>query len=114
MAEDENNGGRLVLRMPKPKPGIFAAVKKSASRLTGRRRMRVVRNVVLEVPPDLLLVKILETLSSLPPETFAALSQETAKVRARCARVVCCGALCVVRCALCVRACEYSHPMRAN
>mmetsp|Transcript_38000 Transcript_38000/g.103674 ORF Transcript_38000/g.103674 Transcript_38000/m.103674 type:complete len:1035 (+) Transcript_38000:185-3289(+) len=79
VAEDENNGGRLVLKIPKPKPGIFAAVKKSASRLTGRRRMRVVRNVVLEVPPDLLLVKILETLSSLPPETFAALSQETAK-----------------------------------
>ena len=84
VAEDENNGGRLVLKIPKPKPGIFAAVKKSASRLTGRRRMRVVRNVVLEVPPDLLLVKILETLSSLPPETFAALSQETAKVRVTC------------------------------
>jgi len=64
--EDEGNA--------KQPTGVLGVARTAANRINGRRRARILRNVVQQLPPDLLLAKVLETLARLPPESFSGLT----------------------------------------
>ena len=58
------------------KVGILGAARAAAGRLTTRRKTDALKNVVSQIPPDLLASKVVETIARLPPESFSSLTQD--------------------------------------
>jgi len=58
------------------KRGLLASARSAMGRVTNRRKAKILRNVVVKIPPDVLATKVFETIAKLPPESFASLAQD--------------------------------------
>ena len=73
VVEDEGASSRTFVQK---KGRIFGAARMAAGRLTTRRKTDALKNVVSQIPPDLLASKVVETIAQLPPESFSSLTQD--------------------------------------
>jgi len=58
--------------------GLVATARSALGRVNNGRKARLLRNVVVKIPADVLATKVFETAAQLPPESFVGLAQDVA------------------------------------